>query len=229
MSGDEFERGLEGPAPEERPSPEGRRNKQGIRIDPEVEATHEPRRTVISALVEHEPGVLAEVSGLFSRRQFNIESLTVGPTKDDDWARITVVVEEPDPGIDQIKKQLRKLLPVVSVRELEPDAMQRELALVKVDAHDPAAVSAVADMYDATTVDSSPETATFEITGARQKIEAAIETFSQFGIREISRTGTTALARGTDETAAPAGSSAEASTADEANHTQQQPQTTSDD
>ncbi|ELY52224.1 acetolactate synthase small subunit [Natronolimnohabitans innermongolicus] len=195
-------RGLEGPAPEERPTPAGRRNEQGIRIDPEVEATHEPRRTVISALVEHEPGVLSDVSGLFSRRQFNIESLTVGPTTNDDRARITVVVEEPDPGIDQIKKQLRKLVPVISVRELEPDAMQRELALIKVDADDPAQVNAVADMYDATTVDSSPETATFEITGARQKIEAAIETFGQFGVREISRTGTTALARGTEETAA---------------------------
>ncbi|MDQ2051578.1 acetolactate synthase small subunit [Natronolimnohabitans sp. A-GB9] len=198
-----MKRGLEGPAPEERPTPEGRRNKQGIRIDPEVEAKREPRRTVISALVKHEPGVLSDVSALFSRRQFNIESLTVGPTKTDERARITVVVEEPDPGIDQIKKQLRKLVPVISVRELEPDAMQRELALIKVDADDPAQVSAVAEMYDATTVDSSPETATFQITGSRQKIEAAIETFSQFGIREIAQTGTTALARGTEETAAP--------------------------
>ncbi|NUB93030.1 acetolactate synthase small subunit [Haloterrigena sp. SYSU A558-1] len=211
-----MKRGLEGPPPEDRPTPAGRRNKQGIRIDPEVEATHEPRRTVISALVAHEPGVLSDVSGLFSRRQFNIESLTVGPTKDEDRARITVVVEEPDPGIDQIKKQLRKLVPVISVRELEPDAMQRELALIKVDAEDPAQVSAVADMYDATTVDSSPETATFEITGARQKIEAAIDTFGQFGIREISRTGTTALARGTEETAAAV--NATESTATEANH-----------
>ncbi|ELZ18415.1 acetolactate synthase small subunit [Haloterrigena salina JCM 13891] len=210
-----MKRGLEGPPPEDRPTPAGRRNKQGIRIDPEVEATHEPRRTVISALVAHEPGVLSDVSGLFSRRQFNIESLTVGPTKDEDRARITVVVEEPDPGIDQIKKQLRKLVPVISVRELEPDAMQRELALIKVDAEDPAQVSAVADMYDATTVDSSTETATFEITGARQKIEAAIDTFGQFGIREISRTGTTALARGTEETAAAA--NATESTATEAN------------
>ncbi|ELY86855.1 acetolactate synthase small subunit [Natrinema altunense] len=210
-----MKRGLEGPPPEERPTPAGRRNKQGIRIDPEVEATHEPRRTVISALVEHEPGVLSDVSGLFSRRQFNIESLTVGPTEDEDRARITIVVEEPDPGIDQVEKQLRKLVPVIAVRELEPDAMRRELALVKVAAADPAAVSAVADMYDATAVDSSPETATFEITGSRQKIEAAVETFSQFGIREISRTGTTALARGTDRTAAP---EATAQPADEANH-----------
>ncbi|MFD1562740.1 acetolactate synthase small subunit [Haloarchaeobius amylolyticus] len=210
-----MKRGLEGPPPEERPTPAGRRNKQGIRIDPEVEATHEPRRTVISALVEHEPGVLSDVSGLFSRRQFNIESLTVGPTEDEDRARITIVVEEPDPGIDQVEKQLRKLVPVISVRELEPDAMRRELALVKVAAEDPAAVSAVADMYDATAVDSSPETATFEITGSRQKIEAAVDTFSQFGIREISRTGLTAMARGTDQTA---GVDLTAQSADEANY-----------
>ncbi|ELY57855.1 acetolactate synthase small subunit [Natronococcus jeotgali] len=214
------DQGLDGPAPDERPTPAGRRNKQGIRIDPEVEARHEPRRTVISALVEHEPGVLAEVSGLFSRRQFNIESLTVGPTDEDGRARITLVVEEPDPGIDQIKKQLRKLLPAIAVRELEPDAMRRELALVKVNAERPDQVAAVADMYDAKTVDSSPQTATFEITGARQKIEAAIETFSQFGIREIARTGTTALARGTDDTAAP---TPPESSASEANQQYTQP------
>ena len=195
-------KGLEGPGPEDRPTPRGRRNKQGIRVDPEVEVTHEPRRTVISTLVEHEPGVLSDVSGLFSRRQFNIESLTVGPTKDEERARITLVVEETDPGIEQIKKQLRKLVPVISVRELEPDAMRRELALIKVEADRPDRVAAVANMYDAKTVDSCPETATFEITGARQKIEAALETFGQFGVREISRTGTTALARGTDDTAA---------------------------
>ncbi|AHF98877.1 acetolactate synthase [Halostagnicola larsenii XH-48] len=193
--------GLDGPAPDERPRPAGRRTAQGIRVDPEVEAEHEPRRTVISTLVEHEPGVLSDVSGLFSRRQFNIESLTVGPTDDEDRARITLVVEEPDPGIEQIKKQLRKLVPVVSVRELEPDAMRRELALVKVNAMRPDQVAAVAEMYGGKTVDASPETATIEITGSDQKIAAAIEAFSQFGIREISRTGTTALARGMTDTA----------------------------
>jgi acetolactate synthase-1/3 small subunit len=220
-----MKRGLEGPEPEDRPTPAGRRNKQGIRIDPEVEATYEPRRTVISALVEHEPGVLSDVSGLFSRRQFNIESLTVGPTEDEDRARITIVVEEPDPGIDQVEKQLRKLVPVISVRELEPDAMRRELALIKVNAERPDQVAAVADMYDGKTVDSSPETATVEVTGARQKIEAAIDTFSQFGVREISRTGTTALARGTDQTAA----SSTAQPADEANHDQHHSQVADDD
>ncbi|MFP8951517.1 acetolactate synthase small subunit [Natrialbaceae archaeon A-arb3/5] len=223
------ERGLEGPPPEERLTPAGRRNKQGIRIDPEVEATQEPRRTVISALVEHEPGVLAEASGLFSRRQFNIESLTVGPTKDDDRARITIVVEEPDPGIDQIKKQLRKLIPVISVKELEHDAMRRELALVKVNAERPDRVAAVADMYDAKTVDSSPETATFEITGGQQKIDAAISTFSQFGIRELSRTGTTALSRGTEWTAGEAAADTESSSTEIATHKQPYPQTTTTD
>ncbi|PGF16966.1 acetolactate synthase small subunit [Natrinema sp. CBA1119] len=221
-----MKRGLDGPEPETRPTPAGRRNKQGIRIDPEVEVTHEPRRTAISALVEHEPGVLSDVSGLFSRRQFNIESLTVGPTENDDHARITIVVEEPDPGIDQVEKQLRKLVPVISVRELEPDAMRRELALIKVDAEQPGQVAAVADMYNAKTVDSSPETATIEVTGARQKIEAAIDTFSQFGIREISRTGTTALARGTDRTAA---SDSTGQSADEANYDGQYTETATDD
>ncbi len=193
--------GLAGPTPEERPRPQGRRNKQGIRVDPEVEAEREPRRAVISVLVAHEPGVLSEVSSLFSRRQFNIESLTVGATDDPDRARITVVVEEPDPGIDQIEKQLRKLVPVISVRELEPDAVRRELAIVKVDAADPSEVAAVADMYDARTVDASRETVTVEVTGSRQKIEGAIDTLGQFGVREITRTGTAAQARGTDSTA----------------------------
>ena len=193
---------MEGPAPESRQRPAGRRNSQGIRIDPEVEAEREPRQAVISALVEHEPGVLAEVSGLFSRRQFNIESLTVGPTEDESRARMTIVVEEPDPGIEQVKKQLRKLVPAISVRELPADAMRRGLALIKVDADRPDRVAAVADMYDATAVDACPETATYEITGSRRKIEAAIEAFSRFGVRELSRTGTTALARGSEFTAA---------------------------
>ena len=192
---------LDGPGPAERLRPTGKRSPQGIRVDPEVEAEYEPRRTVLSALVVHEPGVLSEVSGLFSRRQFNIESLTVGPTEDGGRARMTIVVEEPDPGIEQVKKQLRKLVPVIAVAELEPNAMRRELALVKVNADRPERVAAVADMYDGKTVDTTPETATVEITGSRQKIEAAIESFGQFGVRELSRTGTTALARGPSETA----------------------------
>ncbi|WP_251343272.1 acetolactate synthase small subunit [Haloplanus halophilus] len=192
--------GLEGPAPEERPDPEGRRNSQGIRIDPEAEAEPESRRAVLSALVEHEPGVLANVSGLFRRRQFNIESLTVGPTTDGDRARITLEIEEPRPGIEQAKKQLQKLVPVIAVTELEPTAIRRELALIKVDGSAPDQVGAVAEMYDGKTVDVSQESVTVEITGSEQKIDAAVETFGRFGIHEIVRTGTAALERGTRKT-----------------------------
>ena len=150
----------------------------------------------LSTLVKHEPGVLAEVSGLFSRRQFNIESLTVGATNDPDVARMTIVIEEPEPGVVQAKKQLRKLVPVISVEELEPEAVQRELILVKVSGEKPDDVNAVADMYDGNVVDASPEAITVEVTGSEQKIEAAIEAFDQFDVREIVRTGAAAVERG---------------------------------
>ena len=198
--------GLQGPRPNERPKPDGRRNNQGIRIDPEVEAERPERRAVISALVAHEPGVLAKVSGLFARRQFNIESLTVGPTENEQYARITLVVEESDPGVQQVKKQLSKLLPVHAVDELEPDAIRRELALIKVEGDRPDEVAAVADMYDAEAVDSSEDTITVELTGSRNKIEAAVETFGRFGIREIGRTGAVALERGDEVTTSIPGS-----------------------
>jgi acetolactate synthase-1/3 small subunit len=193
--------GLPGPGPNDRPRPDGRRNEDGIRIDPEVEAAHEPRRAVLSALVEHEPGVLAKVSGLFSRRQFNIESLTVGTTVDESRARMTIVIEETDPGVEQAKKQLRKLIPVVSVRELDPDAVQRELVIVKVNGEEPDKVNAITQMYDGETLDAGPRTITVEIAGNEQKIDDAIDAYKQFGIREIVRTGHAALARGEQPTA----------------------------
>ena len=192
--------GLPGPSPDERPHPDGRRNSQGVRIDPAVEAEPEPRRAVLSATVKHEPGVLAAVSGLFSRRQFNIESLTVGPTEEENRARITLVIEEPEPGIEQAKKQLEKLIPVVSVTELEPTASQRELALIKVEGDKPDQVQSVAEMYGGEAVDVSQDTVTVEMTGSRQKVEAAVETFDRFEILEVVRTGTAALERGAEET-----------------------------
>jgi acetolactate synthase-1/3 small subunit len=187
---------MDGPHPDDRMRPAGRRNSQGIRIDPEAEATHEPRKAVLSTLVKHEPGVLAEVSGLFSRRQFNIESLTVGATSDDDIARMTIVIEEPEPGVVQAKKQLRKLVPVISVEELEPEAVQRELILIKVSGEKPDDVNAVADMYDGNVVDASPEAITVELTGSQQKIDAAVEAFDQFDVKEVVRTGAAAVERG---------------------------------
>ena len=188
--------GMPGPAPDERMHPEGRRNLQGIRVDPEAEVTHEPRQAVLSALVKHRPGVLSEVSALFSRRQFNIESLTVGPTVDEDTARMTILIEEPEPGIDQAKKQLRKLVPVVEVTELESEAVRRELALVKVGGEKPDDVNAVAEMYDGQAVDASTDSVTVEITGSKQKIDAAVEAFKQFDVQEVVRTGAAALERG---------------------------------
>jgi len=187
---------MPGPAPDQRMRPSGRRNSQGIRIDPEAEATHEPRLAVLSALVKHEPGVLSEVSGLFSRRQFNIESLTVGPTKDEGVARMTIVIEEPEPGVQQAKKQLKKLIPTIEVEELESAAMRRELALIKVAGEKPDDVQAVAEMYGGDAVDASKDAVTVEVTGSKQKIDAAVEAFEQFEIREVVRTGAAALERG---------------------------------
>jgi acetolactate synthase-1/3 small subunit len=178
--------------------PKGRRNTQGIRIDPEAESTHQPRLAVLSALVKHEPGVLSEVSSLFSRRQFNIESLTVGPTVDGDVARMTIVIEEPDPGVQQAKKQLQKLVPTISVEELEPEATRRELALIKVNGEKPDDVQAVADMYGGQAVDVTTDTVTVELTGSQQKIDAAVDAFQQFDVQEVVRTGTAALERGAD-------------------------------
>lgn len=192
--------GLEGPTPTERERPRGRRSKEGVRVDPDAEATFEPRRTTISALVKHEPGVLAEVAGLVSRRQFGIESLTVGPTTNPETARVTLVVEEPEPGVRQVEKQLEKLVPVVSVRELGRDSVRRELVLLKVHGDRPEAVQAVTEMFDGRTLDAGPWTITVELTGNPGKVDDAIDAFRQFGIRELTRTGSTALAAGEEWT-----------------------------
>jgi acetolactate synthase, small subunit len=187
---------LPGPAPDERPQPGGRRNSQGTRVRPASEVEPQPREAVISALVDDEPGVLSRVSGLVSRRKFNIESLTVGPTTVDNHSRITMVVEEPEPGIEQIRKQLAKLKPVISVGELERDAIQQELAMLKVGAEDPDKVQAITEMYDGQTLDAGPETITVQVTGRQDRIDEALAAFERFGIREIARTGAAALTRG---------------------------------
>ncbi|EMA37949.1 acetolactate synthase small subunit [Halococcus hamelinensis] len=188
--------GLQGPAPEERPHPTGRRNGQGIRIDPETEAEPDTRRTVLSALVKNEPGVLAKISGLVSRRQFNIESLTVGTTTNPETSRVTVVIEESEPGIRQVETQLAKLVNVISVRELGDDAVGRELVVLKVHGDEPDKVHAVTEMYGGTTLHAGRDTITIEITGDEQTVDDAVDAYQQFGVRELARTGQTALARG---------------------------------
>ncbi|MFB6191713.1 MAG: acetolactate synthase small subunit, partial [Haloarculaceae archaeon] len=136
----------------------------------------------------------------FSRRQFNIESLTVADTQNPDWARITLVVEEPDPGIEQVEKQLEKLIPVIHSRELGEEAVARELVLVKVDGDEPEKVQAITEMYDGDTLDAGEETITVQLTGDESTIDDAIDAYRQFNIREIARTGQTALARGAAKT-----------------------------
>jgi acetolactate synthase-1/3 small subunit len=187
---------LPGPGPSHRSSPDGERTELGIRVPRGTTQDHPPRRAVVSALVEHEPGVLSEVSGLFSRRQFNIESLSVGPTEDDDFARITIVVEEPDPGIEQVKRQLRTLVPVRSVSELEASAIERELALIEIAADRPEAVRTAVRAVGGEVLDATASTVTVEVTGASSRVDDAIATFEEFGVREVARTGASALARG---------------------------------
>ena len=114
---------------------------------------------------------------------------------------MTIVIEEPRPGIDQAKKQLEKRIPVISVRELDGSAVQRELVIVKVNGDNPDQVNAITDMYDGQTLDAGPRTVTVEITGDQQKIDDAVDAYRQFGIRELVRTGYAALARGEAPTA----------------------------
>jgi len=187
---------LRGPPPSERERPDGRRTEHGVRAGPDDEREHPSRRAVLSAVVEHEPGVLSSVAGLFSRRMFNIESLTVGPTADDDFARITVVVDEPTPGVEQVKRQLRGLVRVHEVRELDDSAVERETALVEVCCDSPDAVHSAVETVDGEVVDATPETVTVAVSGSTEHVDRAIERFAAFGLREIARTGATALARG---------------------------------
>lgn len=186
---------LRGPAPRDRPNPDGTRTADGVRLEDAATADTTPDRRVLSAIVDHDPGVLTAVAGLFSRRMFNIESLTVGPTADDDYARVTIVVEESESGVEQARKQLASLPTVHLVSELDTDAVERELALLKVNCEDPEEVEAVARLHDAEVVDVCPESATVQVTGSERDVDGAIEAFGRFSLREVTRTGTTALDR----------------------------------
>jgi len=153
----------------------------------------------ISVLVEDRPGVLARIAGLFSRRGFNIDSLAVGPTEDPGRSRMTIVVDCADNPLEQVTKQLNKLVHVLKIVELEPQrAVERELVLVKVKA-DPAVryqIIELAEMFRAKVVDVAPEALTIEATGSPAKVAAMLELLDPYGIRELVRTGRVALARG---------------------------------
>jgi len=153
----------------------------------------------LSVLVENKPGVLAHVAGLFSRRAFNIASLAVGPTHDERVSRITIVVDGATTPVEQVKKQLEKLVRVLKVVELGNDeAIERELALIKVKA-DPALrgqLLEVAGVFSANVVDMSPTTLVLEAVASPAKLDALLAMLDTYGTCELVRTGRIALARG---------------------------------
>jgi len=155
-------------------------------------------RHIINLEVENHSGVLARISGLFSARGFNIDCLTAARSGDEDTSNITLVVRGDDWVIEQVTKQLNKLIDVIRVTDVtENDYVGRELVLVKISCMPSRRmeVSAIADIFRAKVVDISPKSLTLELTGQEAKISAFIETLRPFGIKEIARSGTIAMVR----------------------------------
>jgi acetolactate synthase-1/3 small subunit len=156
-------------------------------------------RHVLSALVQNQPGVLAHVSGMFSSRGFNIDSLAVGETEDPLISRITVVVMGDDRHLEQVRKQLEKIVTVVKVLDISrEDYVERDLMLIKIDAPPArrAEVQGIVEIFRGRIVDVGPEQIMIEISGQEKKIEAFIDVVRPYGIRELARTGRIALVRG---------------------------------
>ncbi|HYX79658.1 MAG TPA: acetolactate synthase small subunit [Actinomycetota bacterium] len=153
----------------------------------------------ISVLVEDKPGVLTRVAGLFAARGFNIDSLAVGPTNESGLSRMTIVVQVDRKPLEQVTKQLNKLINVIKILEHDPgDAVERELMLVKVRAADDnrPRVMEIATVFRANIVDVTRNTLTLEATGKPEKLEALLQLLGDFGVVELARTGRIALARG---------------------------------
>lgn len=153
----------------------------------------------LSVLVENKPGVLARVSGLFSRRGFNIDSLAVGVTENPELSRMTIVVDGDDRVLEQVIKQLNKLIDVIKVSDLRAEeSVERELVMIKVVAEPKmrSEIMQIADIFRARIVDVSPKTLTIEVTGDEAKVNAMEALLKQFGIKELVRTGKVALTRG---------------------------------
>ena len=156
---------------------------------------------VVSAIVENKPGVLHSIANLFRRRNFNIDSITVGATESKNLARVTITVNADDKTLEQVVKQLAKLIDVIKVSELDPDSIvTRELALVKVNVpsvKDRADIISCVHVFRGRVVDVSPDSLMVEITGTPDKIDAFLNLMKASGIIELARTGITALSRGT--------------------------------
>lgn len=153
----------------------------------------------LSVLVENHAGVLSRVAGLFSRRGFNIDSLAVGITENPDVSRMTIVVDGDEYTVEQVSKQLNKLIDVIKLKKLEnSESVRRELALIKVTATTStrSEIIQIVGIFRANIVDVSKSTVTIEITGGEDKVAALEDMLKQFGIKEIVRTGTIAIERG---------------------------------
>jgi len=153
----------------------------------------------LSVLVENKPGVLARIAGLFSRRGFNIDSLAVGPTEHADLSRMTIVVSVEGSPLEQVTKQLNKLIEVLKVVELDPDhSVQRELLLVKVrtDTTSRSHVLETVALFRAKVVDVAADAVTVEATGSAEKLEALLRMLEPYGVKELVQSGFVGLARG---------------------------------
>ncbi len=153
----------------------------------------------LSVLVANKPGVLTHVSSLFSRRGYNIDSLTVGVTENQDISRMTIVAHGDEHVIEQVTKQLNKLIDIIKVVEIAPhESVDRELALIKVsaDSNSRSEIIQIVDIFRAKVIDVSAKSVVIEITGSTDKIDALEELMRPFGIKEMVRTGKVALVRG---------------------------------
>ena len=156
------------------------------------------RKHILSLLVENKPGVLARIAGLFARRGFNIDTLAVGPTEDPDVSRITLTLDGAVHPIDQVTKQLHKLVNVLKIRDMEPDqAVSREMALFRVNAavESRAEIIQFADIFRAKIVDVSRRALIIEVTGSNEKIDAFERMVRPHGLIEMARTGEVAITR----------------------------------
>ncbi|HET7358433.1 MAG TPA: acetolactate synthase small subunit [Nocardioidaceae bacterium] len=167
-------------------------------------------RHTLSVLVENKPGVLARIAGLFSRRGYNIDSLAVGPTEHPEVSRMTIVVNVEDSPLEQVTKQLNKLVEVIKIVELDSSAsVNRELLLVKVkaDTATRGQVLETVQLFRAKVVDVATDAVTIEVTGSAEKLEAFLSVLEPFGVRELVQSGVVAIGRGgrsiTDRTLRP--------------------------
>jgi acetolactate synthase I/III small subunit len=166
--------------------------------DLQVGKTLTGRKHILSLLVENKPGVLARIAGLFSRRGFNIDTLAVGPTEDPDVSRITLTLDGAVHPIDQVTKQLHKLVNVIKIRDMEPDqTIAREMALFRVSAgvENRADIMQFAEIFKANIVDVSRRTLTIEVTGSQDKIDSFERMIRPHGLIEMARTGEVAISR----------------------------------